>query len=251
MTSVTQAIVNAEKNLANARELFESYLNNVFTRKGEGWVEKTLGEVCDFLNGFAFKSGDAVPESKTQLVRMGNLYQNVLDLDRKPVFYPDEFSKIYAKYILSKGDLIMSLTGTVDKKDYGYTVEIPNTNHGLLLNQRIAKFTNIDKNVVERVFFLFLLRSKSFLESIYKTSRGVRQANLSVISMKKIKISLPPVRNQQGLSENFGILSNDTQRLETIYQQKLTTLTELKQSILQKAFTGELTADTVQQQVNA
>jgi type I restriction enzyme S subunit len=72
---ISAAVANAEKNLANARELFDRYLNSVFTQNGEGWVEKPLGDVCDLLNGFAFKSSDAVPGSQTQLVRMGNLWQ--------------------------------------------------------------------------------------------------------------------------------------------------------------------------------
>ena len=80
------AKANAEQNLPNARALFESHLQAVFTQRGDGWVETTLGDVCDLLGGFAFKSGDAVQESQTQLVRMGNLYGNRLSLDRSPVF---------------------------------------------------------------------------------------------------------------------------------------------------------------------
>ena len=89
---LASAKANAEKNLQNARALFESHLQSVFSQRGPGWLEKPLGDLCDFLNGFAFKSGDAVAESQTQLVRMGNLYGNQLDLDRNPVFYPDSFA---------------------------------------------------------------------------------------------------------------------------------------------------------------
>ena len=246
---ISQAVANAEKNLANARELFESYLNNVFTQKGDGWVEKSLGDACDFLNGFAFKSVDAIAESNTQLVRMGNLYKNTLDLDRKSVFYPDEYSDGFSRYLLSEGDLVMSLTGTVDKEDYGYTVEIPVTNRKLLLNQRIAKII-FDKSTVDKTFFLYLLRSRIFLKCLYETSRGVRQANLSVVSMKEIPITLPPIDVQRGFSKKIKNLYSEIQKLETIYQQKLSALTELKQSILQKAFTGELTAEIALKQAN-
>jgi type I restriction enzyme, S subunit len=137
----------------------------------------------------------------------------------------------------------MSLTGTVDKEDYGYTVEVPKTELTLLLNQRIAKFVNIDGNYVDKKFFLHLLRSRFFLNDLYASSRGVRQANLSSSSMKAIKISLPPIAVQKSLVSDFRLLEAETQRLESIYRQKLAALTELKQSILQKAFTGELTAD--------
>ena len=239
---IDQAISNTEKNLANARELFDSYLNKIFTQKGDGWIEKTLGEVCDFLNGFAFKSDDVVKDSDVQLIRMGNLYQNILDIERNPVFYPDEFKEKFSRYVLLEGDLIMSLTGTVDKEDYGYTVEVPEIEKTLLLNQRIAKFINIDSDYVDKNFFLYLLRSNSFLSALYKSSRGVRQANLSSSSMKKLTISLPPLDSQKSLVFIFRRLENETQKLETIYRQKLAALNELKQSILQKAFTGQLTS---------
>ncbi len=241
--AIDTAIDNTKQNLTNARELSDSYLNDIFTQKGEGWVDKQLGDVCDFLNGFAFKSDDAVNDSDVQLIRMGNLYKNILDLERKPAFYPNEFRDIYTKYILLEGDLVMSLTGTVDKFDYGYTVEIPKNEKTLLLNQRIVKFININGNYINKRFFLYLLRSKLFMNALYGSSRGVRQANLSSLSMKAIWINLPPVALQKSLVSEFRTLEFETQRLEAIYRKKLTALNELKQSILHKAFTGELTAD--------
>jgi type I restriction enzyme, S subunit len=247
--SIDIAIENTKNNLTNANELFESYLNAVFINKGDRWVSKKLGDICDFLNGFAFKSTDAVNNSNVQLIRMGNLYQNILDLERNPVFYPDNFQGIHSRYILSEGDLIMSLTGTVDKKDYGYTVEVPETERVLLLNQRIAKFTNINTNYIDKGFFLYLLRSKMFLDDLYQSSRGVRQANLSSLSMKLIQLSLPPIELQQSLVLDFRSLESEAQRLKAIYHKKLAALTELKQSILQKAFTGELTADSTNQTI--
>ncbi|MET0049767.1 MAG: restriction endonuclease subunit S [Candidatus Thiodiazotropha sp.] len=242
---IEQATKNAEKNLLNARELFDSYLNFVFSQKAEGWVETTLGNLCDFLNGFAFKSTDAVKTSNVQLIRMGNLYQNVLDLDRKPSFYPDNFAEEYSRYVLSEGDLIMSLTGTVDKQDYGFTVEIPATDRVLLLNQRIAKFVNIREDKIDRRYFLHFLRSRSFLEELYSSARGVRQANLSSVSMKKLAVSYPDIKTQRVLVKKFDVLKTEVVNLEAIYKQKLNDLAELKQSLLQKAFAGELTANNV------
>ena len=240
---IDKAIANTQQNLANARELFESYLNTIFTQKGEGWVEKPLGNVCDFLNGFAFKSKDSVQSSNIQLIRMGNLYQNNLDLDRKPSFYPSNYKEEYSRYVLSEGDLIMSLTGTVDKEDYGFTVEIPKTERVLLLNQRIVKFINIREDLIDRKYFLYCLKSKYFLEKLYKSARGTRQANLSSVSMKELPIYFPNMDKQRCLVQKFNSLESDKENLETICQQKLAALTELKQALLQKAFSGELTAD--------
>jgi type I restriction enzyme, S subunit len=161
---IAKARANAEKNLQNARALFESHLQSVFRQRGQGWTERPLGEVCDLLNGFAFKSEDAVQESQTRLVRMGNLYGNRLSLDRSPVFYPDSFAADYRRYLLSEGDLIMSLTGTTGKEDYGYAVRIPDCSQALLMNQRIVKFDSLKKELVDKVFLFYYLRSRAFLD---------------------------------------------------------------------------------------
>lgn len=239
---IDQAIAQTEQNLASARELFESYLNNIFTQKGDDWVEKKLGDVCDFLNGFAFKSADTVTKSDVQLIRMGNLYQNVLDLDRKPAFYPSRFKDDHSRYLLSEGDFIISLTGTVDKEDYGYTVEIPDCSHSLLLNQRIAKFTNFSDDIYKR-FLLYFLRSRVFLDELYASARGVRQANLSTVTMKELSVFFPDVDSQRKLVGKFDNLRAQTYQLIALYTQKLNDLKELKQSLLQQAFAGELTKE--------
>jgi type I restriction enzyme, S subunit len=239
---IDQAIANTEKNLASAHELFESTLNTIFTQKGEGWRETTLGKICDFQNGFAFKSSDTVEKSNVQLIRMGNLYQNRLDLERKPSFYPDGFATGYERYELHEGDLIMSLTGTVDKEDYGFAVVVPASDKTLLLNQRIAKFINLSDDI-HKDYLLYLLRSRMFLDQLYASASGTRQANLSTNKMKEIVFYLPDVPQQLNIVSKIKNLGAETQQLETIYKQKLSALNELKQSLLKKAFSGELTTD--------
>ncbi|MDO9334615.1 MAG: restriction endonuclease subunit S [Dehalococcoidales bacterium] len=237
---IATAKANAEKNLKNARELFESHLQSVFTQRGEGWVEKPLGNYCDLLNGFAFKSSDVVPESETQLVRMGNLYGNKFSLDRSAVFYPDVFTTEYQKYLLQEGDIVMSLTGTTGKEDYGYAVRIPECEHKLLMNQRIVKFDSIREEVIDRNYLLHFLRSRTFLDILYPTANGTRQANLSSVTIKTLLIPICSIAEQRKIANSFESLFDETERLELIYQQKITALDELKKSLLHKAFSGEL-----------
>lgn len=238
---IATAKANAEKNLQNARALFESHLQAVFSERGEGWVERTIGDVCDFLNGFAFKSEDAVPESETQLIRMGNLYGNKLSLDRNPAFYPDSFVEEYRRYILNEGDIIMSLTGTTGKEDYGYAVRVPDCEKSLLMNQRIVKFDSIREELVNRDFLLHYLRSRVFLDVLYPTANGTRQANLSSVTIKTLPIPLCSIGEQKRIASSLESLFEETQRLEDIYQQKLDALDALKKSLLDQAFTGQLT----------
>ncbi|MEO9944935.1 restriction endonuclease subunit S [Paraglaciecola sp.] len=238
---IEKAHATAETNLRNARELFDSYLQQVFSQRGEGWVDTSLGNICNFQNGYAFKSKDTVETSNTQLLRMGNLYQNILDLNRKSVYYPDNFSDEYEQFKLKEGDMIISLTGTVGKEDYGYTVEIPKTDKTLLLNQRIAKITSIDMKKLDKRFLLRILRSRVFLDKLYSTANGTRQANLSTTTMKDILIGIPSLDKQLELCRDFDKLEVEALKLARIYSKKLVDLDELKSSILQKAFTGELT----------
>lgn len=237
---ITTAKANAEKNLQSARALFESHLQSVFIQRGPGWTAKPLGELCDFLNGFAFKSSDAVSESQTQLVRMGNLYGNQLDLDRSPVFYPDSFAKDYSRYLLQEGDIIMSLTGTTGKEDYGFAVRIPNCDHNLLMNQRIMKFDLIRRDMIDDGYLLHYLRSRCFLDILYPTANGTRQANLSSVTMKLLPVPLPSLKEQNVITTKLDELREETQLLVSIYERKLAALEALKQSLLHQAFSGNL-----------
>ena len=238
--ALAKAKSNAEQNLKNAKELFESYLQGVFENKGEGWEEKTMGEVVDFFNGFAFKSKDVIETSNTQLIRMGNLYQNQLSLERRAVFYPDDFAITYKKFLLKANDLIISLTGTTDKEDYGYTVRIPENEYNLLLNQRIAKISIKNEKATNKDYLFHFLLSRTFLDKLYKTANGTRQANLSTETMKGLYITIPSIKQQQIIVQKLDALSAETKKLEAIYNQKINNLEELKKSVLQKAFSGEL-----------
>ncbi|EKO3450275.1 restriction endonuclease subunit S [Vibrio fluvialis] len=237
---IEQARANTEQNLQNAREVFDSYLQQVFSERGGDWEEVELGQVVEFLNGFAFKSKDFVQESDVQLLRMGNLYKNKLDLERKSVYCPNSFLKDYSRYLLEEGDIVLSLTGTAGQRDFGYAVEIREQPNHLLLNQRIAKISKIDDRLSSK-FLLHILRSKVFLDELFSASTGTRQANVSTSAIKKIKIAFPSLDKQIQLIKAISALEEKVMQLNSVYSKKLAALDELKQSLLQQAFTGQLT----------
>ena len=242
LEQIDQAKDNIEKNIKNTKELFQSKLNEIFNQKHNDWESTALGKVCSVLNGFAFKSKDTIDASSTQLLRMGNLYQNILDLNRKPVFYPNSFAKQHKAYLLKEADLIMSLTGTVDKTDYGYTVKIPETEVDLLLNQRIMKIDVIDDSKLNKDYLRNYLLSPDFLKRLYETSSGTRQANLSSKTILTLNINFPiELEQQEKIVSQFEDLKEASNYLENFYLQKSNLIENLKLSILQKAFSGELT----------
>lgn len=210
----------------------ESYKTTELGFIPESWKIVKFENILNLFNGYAFKSADAVESSNTQLIRMGNLYQNKLDLERKPIFYPDSYAKKYSKYVLQEGDLIISLTGTSEKEDYGFTVKINKTNKKLLLNQRVARIDIISADVNRDYIFYFLL-SRIFLTPLFLTAKGMKQANLSTNAIKKLNVVIPPLEEQRKIA---GVLLL-VQDAITQQEQLITLTTELKKAFMHKLFT--------------
>ena len=93
---------------------------------------------------------------------------------------------------------------------------------------------------MDRDYLLHYLRSRTFLDGLYATANGTCQANLSSVTIITLSIPLCSITEQKVVSSKLESLSTETQRLESIYQQKIAVLDELKQSQLQRAFAGEL-----------
>ena len=163
---------------------------------------------------------------------MGNLYNNKLDLERRSVFYPESFTNDYDKYIINPGDIVMTLTGTVGKRDYGYAIEISETKLKLLLNQRILKLHNFKSNIINKKYLLFYLSSKSFLDVLFKTANGTRQANLSSDTIKKLKIPVPNIDNQIKILKKLKLLDENKKILLENLKTKSKLLNSLKFSLI-------------------
>jgi len=240
---IDRAIANTEKNLANARELFESYLNTIFTQKGDGWEEKKLGDVCEKVEyGSSAKS---LVEGEIPVLRMGNIQNGGIDWTN--LLYTSDKEEI-KKYLLKYNDVLFNRTNSDEHvgKTAIYKSEMPAIFAGYLIRIH-RKEELIDADFLH--FYLNSYTAREYGKSIM--SRSVNQANINGTKLKGYPISLPSLSIQKQIVENLSFLRKETQRLEAIYRQKLVSLNELKQSILQKAFTGELTADTANQTTKA
>ncbi|MCU8070485.1 restriction endonuclease subunit S [Shewanella sp. SM32] len=160
----------------------------------EHWTVSRVKYVSSVSGGFAFSSDDFV-DSGIQLIKIGNLYQSRLQLERDPTFLPIGFSKSHAVFKVSKGDLLMSLTGTLGKRDYGFAVRY-DADEDSLLNQRVAKF-NLNQSKINPDFMLLLLLSDSYLSQIYSMPSGTKQANLSNSDVLSPLICYPSQLNEQ------------------------------------------------------
>jgi type I restriction enzyme S subunit len=233
---IDRAIANTEKNLANSRELFESYQNAIFTQKDDGWVEKKLGDVCEKVEyGSSAKS---LVEGEIPVLRMGNIQNGAIDWSN--LVYTIDKEEIN-KYLLRYNDVLFNRSNSDEHvgKTAIYKGEMPAIFAGYLIRIH-RKEELIDADFLN--FYLNSYKAREYGKSIM--SRSVNQANINGTKLKGYPISLPALSVQKQIVENLSFLRTETQRLEAIYRQKLAALKELKQSILQKAFTGELTADT-------
>lgn len=230
--ALAEAKAHVERNRANARELFESYLNGVFEGKGDGWVEKRLGDLIDIQNGYAFSSNEYKDEGHF-LIRISNVQDGEITLaNPKYVAIDDPRLK---RFILNEGDILVSLTGNIGRVGVLQPEHLP-----AALNQRVARITLKDEKTIRHNFLFFFLRSNFFREHLQAAGHGAAQQNVSTKEIAEVELSLPPLAEQQRVLDSLRELQIKTDDLEATYQQKLTELAGLKKAVLGAAFRGEL-----------
>lgn len=160
----------------------------------EHWILSNLKYFASIQGGYAFNS-DLFVEEGTQVLRIGNVYQNTLSLDRQPIYISNELVKNFKDFIVSKNDVLMSLTGTLGKRDYGFAIKVK-TDEKYLLNQRVAKISP-NPSKIDTDFMVYVLWSESYLTQLYSLPSGTKQANLSNSDVLGIQIVVPPSLEEQ------------------------------------------------------
>ncbi|MFT4757959.1 MAG: type I restriction enzyme S subunit [Roseivirga sp.] len=231
--AIDKAKANAEQNLQNAKELFESYLQRVF--ENGDWELKKWGELCDFVRGpfggslkkSIFKeSGYAVYEQKHAIHDHFNQLRYFID--------EEKFNEM-KRFELLPGDIIMSCSGVT----LGRVAVVPQGIPRGVINQALLKLT--PKTNVSVHFIKHWLRSNIFQKIIFDYAGGAAIPNVpSAKILKDILIPFPSLIEQERIVDEIEIMMNKTQNLEALYQKKIADLEELKKSILQKAFAGKL-----------
>jgi type I restriction enzyme, S subunit len=236
--AIDVAIENTKQNLANARELFESYLNDVFARKMGSWKEGKLSEI----GGKAFTGpfGSLLHKSDyisngIPIVNPANIEDGIIIPNLNKTINQETANRL-KNYILRQNDVVVGRRGEI-----GRCAVVGEEHSGWLCGSG-SFFINPFENV-NSIFFAHLLRSETYRSKLEALSTGATMQNLSNQSLSDLVIAMPTLNEQNQITRKLDVLRTETQRLEAIYRQKLAALTELKQSILQKAFTGELTAD--------
>lgn len=233
---IAMATANAKKNFHNTRALFESHLQSVFTQRGEGWEEKLLGDVCEFENG---DRGKNYPH-RSEYIESGIPWINTGHIQRDGTLSETEMNFISRKKYeslrsgkIQPGDLVYCLRGAT----LGKTALVEPYTIGAVASSLVILRPS---SVLDSRYLYSFLTSPLGQGLIKGYENGAAQPNLGAKSVAKYPISLPPIAEQKRLVAKLNDLHEETQRLESIYQQKLAALDELKQSLLHQAFNGEL-----------
>jgi type I restriction enzyme S subunit len=229
--AIDKAIENTQKNLHNAKDLFESHLNSVFENDDEGWERKKLGDIASVQYGYTDKSFD---EGQFRYIRITDISPDgtLIAEDKK---YLSDLNKLDLQdYILEHHDLLMARTGATFAKVLLYENLEPSVFASYLIK---IKF----KVHIENELYWYFTKTKMYWLQAHHLSSGSAQPQFNGAALKQLEVSYPTdIVKQKELIKEFKELLLKVTELESQYQQKLRDLEELKKSILNKAFAGEL-----------
>ncbi|MFZ4803982.1 MAG: restriction endonuclease subunit S, partial [Synechococcus lacustris] len=225
------AKANAERNLQNARAIFESHLQSVFSQRGEGWEERTLEEVAT-----TFGRGKSKHRPRNAPHLYGGKYPFIQTGDiRNADHVIAEYSQTYSDSGLAqsllwpKGTICITIAANIaETAILGFDACFPDSVIGIVANPREAEVGYIE----------YLLQS--YKARIQALGKGSAQANINMGTFEHERFPFPPVNEQKQIVGMLDNLAAETHHLTHIYERKLAALEELKKSLLHQAFNGEL-----------
>jgi type I restriction enzyme S subunit len=148
---------------------------------------KKLEDVCNFQNGFAFKSSH-YSDSGYFVMRITNVQDGYIELNNPKYIKVDESNN----FILNKGDILMSLTGNVGRVGVVQESHLP-----AVLNQRVARINILYQEVLDKKYLFYFLQSPTFFSKVVSGGKGMAQQNVSTKDIKNLEIPLPPLEEQK------------------------------------------------------
>lgn len=210
----------------------------MFSQRGEGWVEKPLatyfGTVSTGPFGSLLHKSDYVSHG-VPLVNPINIVGEEIEPDDRKMIGDDTKARLRT-YILKENDIVIARRGEI-----GRCAVVTKRQHGWVCGT--GCFFIRPTSAVNPHFLAHLLRSATYRTELERGASGATMLNLSNKTLSNMEISMPCLKEQNSILDQVSELKGQCQDVQSIYRQKLTALAELKQSLLQKAFSGELTAD--------
>ena len=230
---IATAKTNAEKNLQNARALFESHLQSVFT---DAWRTCELVTLLDLATDIT--DGDHMPPPKSPIgvpfITIGNINKNTRRINFSETFTVPHgyFDGLKANKKPRIGDVLYTVTGS-----FGIPVLVRDR-FNFCFQRHIGLVR--PKPETSSAWLYYLLMSPQVFKQANDVATGTAQKTVSLKLLRGFQVPKLPLTRQQSDVAKLDVLSEESQRLEAIYQRKLAALDELKKSLLHQAFTGNL-----------
>ncbi|MDE1237614.1 restriction endonuclease subunit S [Vibrio aestuarianus] len=235
---INKAKQNAEQNLKNASELFDSYLQNVFSKTGDTWTENSLLEITVKIGSGATPRGGkaAYKLEGMSLIRSMNVHDREFRT-KDLALIDDEQAKKLKNVEVETKDVLLNITGA----SIARCCVVPDSYLPARVNQHVS-IIRVDQNIIRPDFLCFLLTSKFYKDILLEVGgAGATREAITKTQLQNFKVSFPcSLEEQDALLARLKDMETKVVRLQSIYKMKIEALDELKQSILQKAFSGEL-----------
>lgn len=235
--AIAKAKANAEQNLKNAKELFESNLQRVFEKKGEGWEENKLGEVLVKTETI---DPTKYPDTEFTYLDVSSVNKETKEIETPTVLLGKD-APSRARKLIKTGDVIFA------------TVRPTHSRVALIFEEfdeqvcSTGYFVLRSKEAVNNKLIFYYLLTKGFNEQMEKLQKGANYPAVTDNDVKGVLFRFPKSKEeQQTIVHQLDTLRTKTQKLEAVYQKKIDDLEELKKSILQKAFAGELKTEKLE-----
>jgi len=239
--AIDKAKSNAERNLKNVKELYENSVQEIFTQKGTDWEEKHLGEFATFRNGINYTKGSK--GEKITIVGVKDFQDSfwVPDNDLTVVSLD---GKINETDLLEEGD-ILAVRSNGNPQLIGRTLLAGKINEKVSHSGFTIRI-RINSKIVIPNYLNHFLKIQQTRKRLVESGNGVGIKSLNQGSLSSLKIPFPKsLKRQEMIIGKLDSLAEQSQKLKGIYQRKINDLEELKKSVLQKAFSGELNTENI------
>lgn len=205
------------------------------------WSVAKLGNIFDFIGGYAFNSDMYVSESNNQVVRIGNVKNGYMPLDSNPVYVSDETAEKANRFLIKPNYILFTMTGTKGKRDYFFTHVVSNKDceeKRLYINQRVGCFVAKEGTCPD--YYGYLLKDNRILDGIFLYETGTaNQGNLGIDSISRTKVHVPPYDEQVKISEYLGERCGAVDKSIEGRTAVVEKLTAYKKSLIYEVVTGK------------
>ena len=220
---------NAEKNLANAKELFQSALDEAMRPK-KGWVEKRLGEVCEGKLSYGTSSPSKGYDARVRYIRITDIDDNGRLLN--DLVSPKEYE---SKHVLEDGDLVFARTGATVGKSYMYS-----PSNGACVYAGYLIRARVDQSIIRPKYLFYFTKTSRYKLFIQQSQAAAAQPNVNAEKYSNMLVPIPPVHEQDEIVSCIGRAQGLSIQLQQNYAQQIADCAEMRQAILREAFEGRL-----------